>query len=251
LKTIVGILILLISSWASADVVKLRTDLWCPYACDPKSDKPGFMVEIAKEIFSKHGHTVDYKLMNWSRAINDARVGKFDGVIGASRADVEGFEIPTVAAGMTSSYYWTLADNNWSYKDESSLNSKRFGVINAYSYGDEIDKLIAKMPQNFIKVAGDNPLIRMIQMTEAKRLDGFVENPYVLWYTLAKLHKNKKFFKMASKNVTLDPELFIAFTPVSIKSKNYSQYMDEGIIELRKSGRLKIILNKYGLSDWK
>src|SRR5690349_12435671 len=96
---IFSIFLLISSGQILADEIKLTSDLWCPYACEPNSDKPGFMVEIAKEVFSSKGHTVKYELLNWARAIKATRIGRFDGIVGASRSDVQDFEIPKMAAG--------------------------------------------------------------------------------------------------------------------------------------------------------
>lgn len=251
MKIFLALLIFCTTCGAGADVIKLRADLWCPYTCDPSAALPGFMVEMAKEIFSKKGHKINYSLMNWSRAISDVKSGKYDGLIGASKNELSGFDIPLVAAGTNQNYFWALKDSTWSYSDESSLNGIKVGVVNAYSYGDEIDVSLAKKNSSFVKVAGDNPLQRLIQMTETRRLTTFIENPTVLLYTLGRLKKEAGLFKAVSKNIANDPDLFIAFGPANAKSKLYSQIMDEGIVELRKSGRLKIILQKYGLSDWK
>lgn len=236
---------------AKADVITLRTDEWCPYACDPKSDKPGFMVEIAREVFAKHGYKIDYDIMNWARALTDVRSGQYDGVIGASKVDVAGFVIPMLPTGVLVSYYYTRKNDPWMYTGPDSLKSKKIGVINDYTYGDEIDSLVAKRHSSFKKVSGESPLLRLIQMTETKRLDGFVENPLVLNIALDRLNKDMNQFKIASKNLANDQNLFIAFTPAKPKSKEYAKILDEGVIELRKSGRLKIILQKYGVSDWK
>lgn len=238
-------------NYGLAEVISMRTDTWCPYACDPKSRKPGFMVEIAQEVFKKHGHTIDYDVMNWARAITEVKTGKYVALIGCSKSDVEGFVIPKNPAGAMISYYYTAKNETWMYAGEKSLIGKKIGVINNYTYGDEIDKLVNKKNNIFVKVAGENPLLRIIQMTETKRLDGFVENPVVLDYTLANMKKDKNNFKIASANLANDPELFIAFSPANKKSSEYARMLDEGIDELRRNGRLKVILAKYGLSDWK
>ncbi len=88
-------------------------------------------------------------------------------------------------------------------------------------------------------------------MTEAKRLDGFIENPLVLEYNLKLMKKNIKKFKAVGPNLANDPDLFISFAPGHPKSKEYAKILDLGMVEMRKSGRLKAILAKYGLQDWK
>lgn len=233
-----------------ADLIKLRTDEWCPYACKPKTDKPGFMIEIAIEVFKKHNHEIDYEIMGWSRALAEVRSGLFDAVVGASKVDVKGFVLPQFPSGILKSYYWVQSSSPWYYENSVSLKNMKIGVINDYSYGDEIDKLINKNHPSFIKVSGEDPLLRLIQMTEAKRINGFVENPLVLKEFLNSLNKDISTFKIASKNLANDSDLFIAFSPKNPKSKIYAKILDEGIKEMRKSGRLKVILAKYGVEDW-
>lgn len=251
MKKYLGVLCILLSVNSFADVITMRSDLWCPYACDPKSDKPGFMVEIAREVFKKQGHTVDYELMNWARAVADVKEGKFNALLGCSKGDAPGFIFPKVPIGIMVSYYYALEKNTWKYTGPDSLKSKSIGVINEYSYGDAIDEQVKKKNPALKPVSGGDPLQRMIQMTESKRLDGFIENPIVLDYNLNLMKKNKKLFKVVSANLANDPDLFISFAPGLPKSKEYAKILDEGINELRKSGRLKIILARYGLEDWK
>lgn len=237
-------------AYAKDKVLKIRSDEWCPYACDPKSDHPGFMVEIAQEVFKKRGFKVDYDIMNWARVILDVKTGQYDAVVGASRSDVVGFVIPQIPTGLLVNYYWAPKNSKWSYKDENSLDYMKIGVINDYTYGDEVDRMLKKNHTSFKEVSGEAPLLRMIQMAETGRLDAFVENPVVLEYTLKKYKKSKNIFKVVSKNMANDPDLFIAFSPANPRSKEYAKMLDEGVVELRKSGKLRAILLKYGLSDW-
>ena len=88
-------------------------------------------------------------------------------------------------------------------------------------------------------------------MTESKRLDGFIENPLVLEYNLGLMKKDIKKFKAVSPNLANDPDLFISFAPGHPKSQEYAKILDLGMAEMRKSGRLKVILARYGLKDWK
>ena len=247
---VIALLVFFFAAQVHADEIKLTSDLWCPYACDPASDKPGFMIEIAQEVFKSKGHTVRYELLNWARAIKDTKAGKYDGIVGASKADVPGFIIPSIPSGKLENYYFTLSTNDWSYRGVESLKNIKLGVINDYSYGDEVDKQVAKKNPSLTVISGNDALKRMIQMTEAKRLDGFVENPMVLYYTLMELNKNVQDFKPVSRNLASDPDLFIAFSPKKSSSNKYAKMLDDGIHDLRKSGKLKEILKKYGLSDW-
>jgi polar amino acid transport system substrate-binding protein len=234
-----------------SDEISLTSDLWCPYACDPKSANPGFMVEIAKVIFENAGHKVNYNIVNWARGISETRVGKYNGIIAASKTDAPDFIMPTMAAGHSSNFFWINKDNNWVYKNLDSLKGRKIGVINSYSYGEEVDLPVQNKNPSYLIVSGDDALAKMVRMTDGKRLDGFVENPFVLSYLLKDMSEYKDKFKSASLNITKDTELFVAFSPQNPKSKQYAEIMSKGMSELRKSGKLKVILSKYGLKDWK
>lgn len=248
---LIMILLSFLTKQAKADEINLSSDFWCPYTCEPESSMPGFMIEIAQEVFKKHGHTIKYQKLSWARALADARVGRIDGAVGASRKEVDGFVIPQVASGNLLNYFYTLSSDPWFYVDEKSLNKKTFAVINGYSYGAVVDKFIEKKHPSFKSMAGDDVLTRVIQMTTTKRIDGFIEDPAVLNYSLKKRNIKSSDFKIASPNMATDPELYIAFSPKKPNSKEYARLLDEGMNDLRKSGKLKEILNKYSVKDWK
>lgn len=234
-----------------ADEINLSSDLWCPYACDPASGKPGFMVEIAKEVFIPLGHTVNYKLINWARAISDTREGKFTGLVGASITDAPDFIFPKNQIGQSQNYFWINKNDLWVYKDPKSLKGKKIGVINSYSYGDEVDLEVKNKNPGYVVISGDDALMKMIRMTKGKRLGGFVENPNVLNYQLMNQPEFNNQFVKSSANITKDTQLFIAFSPANINAKKYSETLSAGIETLRQNGKLKTILMKYGLKDWK
>lgn len=248
---IFSLFFLTLTTGLHAETITVRTDLWCPYACDPKSDKPGFMVEIAREIFQKNGIEIQYDVMNWPRAIADVKSGKYNALIGTSKVDAPTFIYPSNPFGQLITNYFTMGSDSWNYTNVDSLKGKKIGVINNYTYGQVIDQQLKSKNPAFKIISGENPLNRLIQMTENKRIDGFVENPLVLSFTLKLLKKNPELFRIASPNLASDPDLFIAFSPVNKMSHSYADMMDAGISELRKNGRLKEILAKYGLSDWK
>ncbi|MCF8076816.1 MAG: transporter substrate-binding domain-containing protein [Desulfotignum sp.] len=62
-------------------------DPWCPYNCEEADPHPGFMVEMARQVFEKHGIRVTYVTVPWAHAIYGTRTGQYDGIIGAGRID--------------------------------------------------------------------------------------------------------------------------------------------------------------------
>jgi len=49
----------------------------------------------------------------------------------------------------------------------------------------------------------------------------------------------------------LEPvKMYIGFSPALEQSHDYAALFSRGMKELRRSGKLQAILNKYGLKDW-
>jgi hypothetical protein len=44
-----------------SNVITVVTDDWCPYSCTPGSEYPGYMIEVAAEIFKKAGYQIKYE----------------------------------------------------------------------------------------------------------------------------------------------------------------------------------------------
>lgn len=239
-----------ISTSALADTISFRSDYWCPYICQPDSDKPGYMVEIAKTVFEKHGHRVQVLLSSWVSAIKDTRSSKVQGLMGCSIVDAPDFIFPKKSLGVMRNAYFVHHESTWLYKGRPSLQAVKIGVINGYTYGDSVDSLIRARNRSFVPFSGDRSLEQLIHATHLKQLDGFIENPVVLQYTsaAAKLTLNK--LKIVGWVENQDPALYISFSPNNPKSMEYAQILSEGVEELRRSGDLQRILARYNLQDW-
>jgi polar amino acid transport system substrate-binding protein len=84
---------------ASNKTMTIVADEWCPYNCKPDGEKSGFLIDIARKIFEKHGHGVVYQTMPWEQAINKTRSGDFDALVGAAPEDAPGFIFPKLEQG--------------------------------------------------------------------------------------------------------------------------------------------------------
>ncbi|MBF0227079.1 MAG: transporter substrate-binding domain-containing protein [Desulfobacterales bacterium] len=237
---------------SSADEITLGADVWCPLNCEPDSNDPGYVVELAKEIFAKSGHTVTYKIIPWARAIKECREGRISGIIGAYVDDAPDFVFPENEIGMIGNSIFTNIDNNWKYTGISSLSTISLGVIRDYAYTEEIDQYIEKYysEPNRIQIAsGKTPLENNINKLNADRMDALIEAEPVFWYTANKMGMKDK-LRSAGK-VGSPAKAYVAFSPSMPKSKEYAKILSDGIEELRKSGKLLKICEKYGLKDWK
>jgi polar amino acid transport system substrate-binding protein len=243
-------LLLLLASVAQAATISIVADEWCPYNCTPGSDQPGYMIEIAQKVLGEAGHAIDYRTMPWSRAIEEARRGKFDAIVGAAQGDAPDFVFPSVKLGVSSNVLMVKTGSPWRYTDMGSLATVSLGTIRDYSYGDELDAYIGeheKDPKRVQIASGDNALETNFKKLDAGRIDVLVEDRNVVEYHLAGSGQAAGFSAAGDLG---EDDLYIAFSPATPGAAEYAKLIAEGVRRLRASGELAAILARYGLKDW-
>lgn len=242
--------LLALAGGAQAATISIVADEWCPYNCTPGSDKPGYMIEIAQKVLGEAGHTIDYRNMPWSRAIEEARRGKFDAIVGAAQGDAPDFVFPSAKLGVSANVLMVKAGNPWRYTDMASLATVSLGTIRDYSYGDELDAYIGeheKDPKRVQVASGDSALETNFKKLDAGRIDVLVEDRNVVEYHLAGSGQAASFGVAGDLG---EDDLYIAFSPANPNAAEYARLIDEGVRKLRASGELAAILARYGLKDW-
>lgn len=234
---------------AHADTVTIRADHWYPMNGTPGAALPGFMIEIAQQSLAKAGHTVDYALMPWERALYSAQKGQIDCVVGAYKSDAPDLLFPESSQGVDTVAAYVKKGNPWRYSTVEALKSIKLGGISGYGYGDEIDAYIEKNPTHVQLTVGETALDQNIKKLLAGRIDVLIESPAVFDAKLKELKQENQFEQAGTLS---DVEnLYIACSPVKESSKTYIKLISEGTEALRQSGELAKILAKYGLKDWK
>lgn len=236
---------------ARADVITLRADEWCPYNCAEGAERPGYAVEIAREVFARAGHAVDYRTEAWPRALAECRKGVVTAVVGAARNEVPDFVFPHQPIAVADTSFVVRKGHRWRYAGPASLAEVKLGGILGYSYdgimGDYV-RAHAGDRARIDLVGGDAALEMNLRKLIAGRIDATMDARPVLAYKLREMGLADQVEFVGS----IDPtENFIAFSPVHPKSRDYAAILDSGIVELRASGRLQQILDRYGVPDWK
>lgn len=237
---------------AQADTLSIRADSWPPYNAGPKEVKPGYMIEVLREIFTPLGHSIDYRLLSWEESLAAVRAGRCIAVVGASRDDAPDFVFPTEPLGMSGTTFFTARTGNWKFTGIDSLKSVRLGVVEGYAYDGELDNYIRaqKGSGRVVSVGGDDPVPQLIRLLRAGKIDVVAEDPAVMIHTLVSSSIPAGAVHGAGRIGDRSP-LYVAFSPAAKKSKEYARIFDEGLIRMRADGRLQAILARYGLYDWK
>jgi len=247
---LLAVIFLSLSNLIEAATITLRADTWCPFNCDPSSKHPGYMIEIAREIFAKAGHKIDYQILNWARAKQEAKEGKYDGIVGAYKEDAPGFIFPDIETGRSTNILFAKTGEKWRYKGVESLKNVKIGVIKEYSYDNTTNKLLAENNPSFLVMTGEDALDKLIKMLDAGRITAFYEDPGVASFRLKQLGFNEAKFEKIGAIEQYTAEVYIAFSPAKSTSKAYAELLSQGMKELKKSGRIAQILSHYGLKEF-
>lgn len=72
--------------WAAENKLVFATCNWEPYWGEHLVNG-GYIIEITKEAFRRVGYEIDVRFVPWKRALEEAKLGKVDGVIGTNYSD--------------------------------------------------------------------------------------------------------------------------------------------------------------------
>lgn len=237
---------------AGHKIITLAADERCPYSCNAQIElAPGYLVDIATAIFEKRGYTIDFQLLSWNRAVDEARKGRINGIVGAYKEEAPDFIFPSDNLGKTTVTFFVRKEKNWHYNGIKSLDTVDLGVIDGYSYGTtEFDNYINefKGTQKIQMAVGEDPLPKNLRKLLLGRIDATVDDVTVVNRAIKSLGYTDHFRQAGT--LSKGNSIYIAFSPALPESKEYAQILSKGLVELRQSGKLKKILAAYHLTDW-
>ena len=245
--------LLLPSASFGKEQVVLRADLWCPYTCDPKSDKPGYLIEIARAAFAAHDLEVDYQLMPWKRVLVSLRAGEIDGAAGAGQHEIPDTIAPAHSLGADITVLAVRADSPFVYRGPASLEQLRIGVVTDYSFDDggEIDAFVHRHIKakdgKVEEVFGTDAQMQNMMKLLNGRIDAIMDDQQVLRFNMKRLRALQP-LKFIVVDARLDAS--IVFSSSNPHAQAYADMLSDGVEALRRSGRLKQIMDRYGLTDW-
>lgn len=222
-------------------------DYWCPFGCEANSSHEGYPIDILRAIFEPRGIKITYSNLNYSRAIIETRKGRFTLIPSVFKEEAPDFIFSRQTISDSRYCFYSRADSSWTFTGADSLKNMRIGAIKSYSYGELIDKAIAKQKGRFELQAGNNLTERLVRMLVAGRLDVFIENEYLVAYNLL-LNPD---VKLREAGCEASSSTYIAFSPGDNQlGQKYADMFDAGLLQLRASGALEKIMARYGLRDW-
>ncbi len=230
------------------ETITIVADDWCPYNCDPASDKPGIIIEIAREAFARHGIAIDYKIVAWARALAGTRAGHFNAITGAAHTDAPDFVFPATAQSLSVMTFYTRPGSTWRYTGLDSLAAVSLGSISQYSYGKQVDDYIAAHKNDMAKiqlVSGNLALHSNVMKAIKGRIGATIESAAVMDHFLMTNGLSGRMQPVGHVPSDSDERLYVAFSPKNPNSPRYAKILSDETASMRKSGEIKRILARY------
>lgn len=137
---IAGLMLASSASWAE-QTVKLMANTSPPYA-DAKLPEEGLALELVRHIFSRTDYTPDITIENWSRAIEGAELGVYDGLASVwytdTRAETLHFSEPYISSKLI---MVKLRARRGGLRSLQDLAGRRLGIRSDYAYGIDFDTI--------------------------------------------------------------------------------------------------------------
>lgn len=248
------LLMLLLPLWVQSRVITIVADIWPPYTMDPVSGNEGYLIDIARAIFEPRGDTIIYKVKPYKRAIEEVKSGVVDAVAGMYKTDVMlyGLIAPENELGISINSFFGRNNLTWRYDPiagNSPLKEIRIGVIAEYVF-IEIEEYLQenKHTPKVQYLYGPNPLKQNMKKLLGNRVDVILDDSLAIVYTSQEIGIEGKIKPVGS--LPTRNEVSLGFSPILDNSKENAEIVSNGIIALRESGKLSIILGKYGLKEW-
>ncbi|MDH1264698.1 transporter substrate-binding domain-containing protein [Pseudomonas sp. GD03944] len=234
---------------ARAETLVIAADIWCPINCSAAAEQRGIFVELAEQIFAEHGIRVEYRTLNWARALHETRSGRIDAVIGAGVRDAPDFLFGETPTGISQSCFYARPERAWRYQGVDSLSAVTLGAINGYAYSEELDNYIRAhhaRQQRVQLVSGDHALAINVDKVLHGRVDVTLENRWVMEAFRARSGEARQLVQVGCLQVR--SPIYLAFSPVRASSARYLTLYQDGLRRFQEDGRYERIMQRYGVS---
>ncbi|MBB2483796.1 transporter substrate-binding domain-containing protein [Mitsuaria sp. WAJ17] len=241
------------ASSAGGQVLLALSDPWCPFNCQPDSDKPGYVVEMLREVFPPPSWQLMYQIVPWDRALQQVREGQAAIALELTRDQALrlGLLIGHEPVGEPADCLYVAAGNPLRFSQASDLDGLRqVAVVSGYEYEFALGEWINR-PENKARVVmtrGANPAEVNARNLARGRLDGVIESAAVMHMLIRQLRLQDKIREAGCQQAS---PVYVGFSPRLPNAAQLVEHFDQGIAELRRSKRLARILSRYGQQDWK
>lgn len=212
------------------------------YAASEDGPAEGVAVDIVRKVMSNLGHSVNIRVLPWTRAMQKIRTGEADAIFTAfkntEREEFLNFSGEILISQLV--FFYKKKGTSFNYNgDVSSIAGKRIGVVSTISYGQVFDGYRPKVYIERVNKLEHN-LIKLVK----GRVDLIPSSYDVAEYTIKKLGLADEVVRLPQMVESLPS--YIAYSKKRNLGKLRKEF-DEEIRKMRDSGEYLKIMKKYGL----
>ncbi len=217
---------------------------WCPQICPKTPDRPGYLVEMVKDLFRDSPFKPEFEYVPWSRAIHHVRTGKTDGLLSPSKDEAPDLIFHESPLSYQTHCFWKLKDSAWDYTGAESLLNTRFVIYRDHSYSTILGEVFNKIEKDqYLEIIYDeNYLNRAVLLLKAHRAETFLFTVNsVIYHQHSKNADELKIGQCIKKD-----ELWLALSPKNdSRIKSVKAYLDENLSDYKRTDRYTEVLTKY------
>jgi len=232
----------LLSSFAAwGNTVTAAQDPWPPFVMKGEINNQGISIDIMTAALVTQGYKVNFKIMSWSRAINEVKEGRVDLLPGTwFTKERTGYLTFSESYLNNSLKFIKKAGDTFEYDGIASLDGKKIGIVRGYGYGDEFLKAT-----NFVRPES-NDLIVNLKKLSAGRIDLTLEDELVAKSSITANGLNIKDYSFTNNALSANP-LYVTSGKANPRSDELIGAFNKGLLVIKSNGKFNEILNRYGI----
>lgn len=225
----------------AAEKITLATLNWQPFYGEDLPEN-GFFAALSREAFKRAGYEMELEFMPWKRALEMAKKGKYDGLLGAyfnEDREKEFFYTDSIARNEES--FFQKKGKNIKYENIDELKQYKVGGLR----GSAPVKALQEKGMTLEEVPDD---ILNIKKLVGDRIDLIIAGKQQLFYNLNNMADLQKF---VGKIEAVEPPFksYDLYCPISKKRSdgtNIVTKFNKALQEMREDGSYDEILKRFG-----
>ncbi len=246
MKSLILVLFISLLLFDSAHAVELKfgSQNFPPFCFEENGKSVGPAVEILQAMCASAKVTCQTPVLPWRRAQRDAESGALDGIFVIKRTPERAAHFTFSDPFVRSTYsFYTMPSSKWRYKASTDLDGMNIGVYGPSGTSSTLQELVGLSNNATVQIDINN------QSVLNKLIAGHYGEKGIIFINKDVANALIKSDGLAGFRFAGDGVHFEYTFAFSKKSPNaaYFAALNHGLRNLKKSGKLKVILAKYGL----
>ncbi|WP_341502218.1 transporter substrate-binding domain-containing protein [Gallaecimonas sp. GXIMD4217] len=238
-------LVLALSGVASAETLRLRGPNYYPYTGAADSSHPGFMVEVARDIFALHGIDIQYGVLPWNRLLEGTDKGRYDCLLGIHPSEEPRLDYTQEPWAVMAPHIYVRKDDPLEYEDLTSFKRRRVAVIKDSRMAEALKPFKKMAPERLLEFDEWDGVAEMVRKLRLGEVD-VVALPKVqmeAYLNATGFHELVRDAGLLTKPVPL----YVACTTAKPDAEQWLKWLSEDVLTLKREGRWQELETKYGL----